>query len=294
MQEKSILKLCKESAFAGSKAIECYKPKRARVKLGWVGHHSIVSSADFLSQASLLKVLDKHDSNSYFITEEHVKNPRFKKRLITENNLDILKTSGVYIIDELDGSSSFNIGHYEWSVSVGYVNRLVHVAGAISAPKVYGGALFSALRGNGAFIKTINGEERIKVREYKGLKNSYVVVGPDCFLPKYPSHNRMLLQLGDLARTMNGNGSCALALCLVAAGKADALIQPVQSPWDWAAGKVILEEAGGTMKFYEMQAERIIPIDKLRPKHYDPSLRSAGFVAGNKKIVQEIMKILVR
>jgi myo-inositol-1(or 4)-monophosphatase len=152
------------------------------------------------------------------------------------------------MIDELDGSSSFQVGHYEWSVSVSFVRELEFLAGAVYAPKILNGTLFYASRGRGAFERSGKRGKRLKVGESK-LKDAYIVFGVDCFLEKYPIYNRLLKKLGNPARTTNGVGSCALGLGLVAAGRIDALIQPPQSPWDYSAGKVLVEEAGGRFFF---------------------------------------------
>ena len=77
---------------------------------------------------------------------------------------------------------------------------------------------------------------------YKQIGNKlqyYIIVGVDSFLSKYPLHNKMLQKVGDKCRTMNANGSCALPLGLVAAGRADALIQPPVSPWGLGSCEVV-------------------------------------------------------
>ena len=111
--------------------------------------------------------------------------------------------------------------------------------------------LFFTSRGNGAFLEQNGRKQGIEVGKCDNMKDAYGIFGPDCTLAKYPVHNRLMSRLGDIARTTNMNGSCALALGLVAAGRADALIQPLQSPWDWAAGKVLVEEAGGTVTRFD-------------------------------------------
>ncbi|MDO8509330.1 MAG: inositol monophosphatase [Nanoarchaeota archaeon] len=285
------LKLCIESALAGGNSIFNYKPKKAKTKKDvHVGHHAIVTSADYKSQKAILSVL-KSDKEALFITEEHVKDKYFIGRLI--KNIDQLRSSKVYIIDELDGSSSFNIGHYEWSISVGLVENLQHKAGAVYAPKINNGLLFYASKDNGAFIRENGKETKLKIPNRK-LHDSYILFGPDCFLTKYPRHNSLMHELSDLCRTSNVNGSCALALSLVASGKADALIQPLQCPWDYAAGKLLVEEAGGKVIFYEMNNGKIKVLENLEPKHYDPFKRAVGFIAGNRNIAEDIAERLIK
>ena len=307
------LKTCIEAAMAGGLVLKerLIGGMKARTKGDRdVGFHAIVTPADFISQETILSVLRKEDPNAYFITEEQVKSPRFIQRLVRPSNLELVRRNGVYIIDELDGSSTYEKGHHEWSISVGYVDRkLVHTAGAIFAPDIRGGTLFFASRGNGSFFAEMertmiidssrNSDEpkidfrwnvrKAEVSKVSSIKNAYVIVGPDNFLSKYKVHSEALKILGDNTRTMNGTGSCALSLGLVAAGKAEAVVQPVQSPWDWAAGKALVEEAGGVFRFYEMLDGKIIPITNLRLEHYNPDKKAVGFVAGNKAITDWIM-----
>jgi len=288
------LKACIEAAKAGGLSILNYRPAKVETKGDkYVGSHAIVTSADYMAQDAILGTLDCYDKDSMFITEEHVKDEKFRRRILRSDALHLLETSGVYIIDELDGSSSFEKGHYEWAVSVGYVRELEHLAGAVFAPKIEGGTLFSASRGDGAFIHNNVKSEQIRVSDCDNLENAYVIAGPDCFLTKYPVHNRALTVLGDKSRTINSNGSCALPLGLVAAGHADALVESLQCPWDWAAGKLLVEESGGKILFYEIEKGEIKPLKKLEPKHYDPDKRAVGFVAGNEKMVTDVMDILL-
>lgn len=298
MNDAQKLQACIAAAKYGGDAIG-YRPKmkkKARTKGDtFVGSHAIVTQEDYCSQEASLQALFQYDPDAYFVTEEHVKDKQFRKRLITPKFLDSLASRRVYVIDELDGSSSKDIEHYEWCVSVGCVENMVSVAGAVYAPYVYGGTLFSAQRGEGAFLITPRGKERLRVPPC-ALKDAYIIAGPDCSISeKYPVHHRFLGVLGNRSRTMNGNGSCALPLGLVAAGRANILIEPLQSPWDWAAGKLLVEEAGGVVQFYTMQQGKygtISFLDVLEPQHYDPSQRAVGFIAGHRTLVNKIRKVL--
>ncbi len=283
---------CIGAAIAGGEKIADYSARKVVTKNDkYVGHHAIVTAADYMSQAAILKEL--RGENTLFMTEEHVKDKNFKERLIQADSLERMRDSGVYIIDELDGSSSFNIGHYEWSISVGYVENLEHKAGAVFAPKIDSGLVFYASLGEGAFLENRKGKKKIEVA-HRELKDSYLIFGVDCFLTKYKKHNATVHELSDLCRTTNSNGSCALPLGLVAAGKADALIQPLVCPWDWAAGKLIVEEAGGKVIFYEMEGEEINRLDRLEVRHYHPDKRAVGFVAAHENLAEEIFGRLVK
>ena len=288
---ENYLQACIVSALAGGDAIKDFVPCLGKEKNDALGHHAIVTDADYISQKAILECLVSIDNSSYFMTEEIVPE-LLKDRSIKKQDLDRLKDSGVYIIDELDGTSSKSIGHYEWSISVGYVKDLEHIAGAVYAPEIYGGALFYASKDNGAFQNSSKKKHRLNVKDNM-LQDSYVIFGVDSGMKIYPVHNKLLNELSDRCRTINFNGSCALPLALVAAGHADALIQPLVYPWDYAAGKVIVEQAGGKMIFYEINDNKIIPIEKLEPRHYDPEKRKLGFVAANETLSNEIISLML-
>lgn len=287
MIETSLGNICHYAASAGSRAAAKCRLRKARTKADeYVGHHAITTRADFKSQKAILDVITRLDEESLFLNEEKVSMKSLQHRLIKSSNLDQMSDSRVYIIDDLDGSSSRKVGHYEWSVSVACVENLVHYAGAIFAPDVYDGLIFSTEKGKGAFLESRSGQSKMKVSDCSLPTEAYILVGADYFLSQYS-----LGKIGDSARTVNSTGSCALGLGMVAAGRADALVQPLQSPWDWAAGKLIVEEAGGTVIFYEMDDGKIEPVE-LQKKHYNPDKRAVGFVAGNKQLANKIFEML--
>ena len=287
---------CRDAALAGGRAIVGLRPVEVTDKPdAYVGAHAVVTGADYRAQAIVLETLRRFDETAWFLTEEVLVDQSLRNRVITNANLSELQDRRVFVIDELDGTSGHAVAHYEWSVSVAAVESLAHVGGAVFAPQVFGGALFVAARGGGAFLE-IGGGPALRLClpvTPPALKDSYVLVGPDAFLTRYPTHNRLLTMLGDACRTLNGNGSCALAMGLVAAGRADALIQPLQAPWDWAAGKLLVEEAGGLVLFYELRNGCITPIAKLELHHYDPDLKAVGFVAAPRALATEIMDMLI-
>ena len=291
----SMLDVCINAVCGGGDAAVNGIPRSVEVKDdAYVGHHSVVTNVDYLSQAAILDSISMVDRDSLFITEEHVESEEFRKRIVRPDELERMRDSGVYIIDELDGTSSRAINHYEWSVSVGYVKSLEHVAGAVYAPAIYGGALFYASQKRGAFLRKGNkniGPLSVIDREIKG---SYVVFGPDCPLSKYPYHNKLMKDIADAVRTVNINGSCALPMGMIAAGSADCLVEPLVCPWDWAAGKLIAEEAGGKVVFYEMPDGKPTPIKQLELKHYNPSERMVGLIAGNERIVDFVSELFFR
>lgn len=185
---------------------------------------------------------------------------------------------------------------------MGYVQSMEHIAGAVYAPALRGGTLFSGAKGEGVFIEDERGRQPAKISKTEDMAKAFLIVGLDCFMQKkYPLHYKVLGELGEAARTCN-TSTTALGLGCVASGAVDAMVQPLQSPWDWAAGKVLVEEAGGKFVFCELEGEgegeersfarlkRIV--DRLEVQHYHPLERRLAFVAGNPQIVDQIMNRL--
>ena len=293
------LENCIEAALAGGNAIVDYIPGVGDVKFKGDRGHATVGPADYISQDAVLNYLMGHDLESLFMTEEIVKNEEFKKRLIGSADLDKMRTSGVYIIDELDYTPGHSRNSFTWCVSVGYVKNMEHIAGAIYAPNIFCGTIYYGSREDGVFVNKnirttdVDITKKIQVNQNNILKKSIIYFGVrhlDGY--KWPIHNKLLDgRLYSNVWFLEESPSCALGLGRVAAGEAEGYIQPPQSPWDWAAGKVLVEEAGGKFIPYELEKSKIKFIDKLEPEHYIPD--RVGFITGNEKICDELIKTLL-
>ena len=146
-----------------------------------------------------------------------------------------------FIVDPIDGTTNFIKDFHASAVSVAFA-----VNGAVELAVVYNpylDELFTAQRGHGALC---NGE-RIQVSS-EPLENGIVIFGTSpyneelsekSFKMAYEYHRRAL----DIRRT----GSAALDLCAIAAGRAELFFELMLSPWDYAAGALIVEEAGGVV-----------------------------------------------
>jgi myo-inositol-1(or 4)-monophosphatase len=283
------LQACTDAALAGARAARRAGPADLATKDDPVlGHHAVVSAADYRSQKAILGVLGRTLPDVPVICEETAEGTPAPSGA----GLRRLATQRRFVVDELDGSASFVCGHHEWSVSVACVDGLAHTAAAVCAPDIGGGLLFHAVRGGGAFLRKGRGAPvRLRVAK-RPMPAAYVLTGPDTLLHRYPAHNRFATAIASECRTLNVVGSCALALGLVAAGTASLLVQPPQSVWDWAAGRLLVEEAGGVVLFYEMEGRRIVPVRRLQARHYDPRRRVVGLVAGERGLAREALERL--
>jgi myo-inositol-1(or 4)-monophosphatase len=145
-----------------------------------------------------------------------------------------------WIVDPLDGTTNFLHGIPQFAVSIALEREGVIVAGLTYNPA--NDELFVAERGKGAFLNN----QRIRVAARRRLADA--IVG--CGLPHYGRGDLRLSRCEIAAAQQNfaglrRYGSAALDLAWVAAGRLDAYWERDLSPWDMAAGIILVREAGG-------------------------------------------------
>lgn len=145
----------------------------------------------------------------------------------------------LFVIDPIDGTANFAWDCHFSCVSIAAASCGEVIAGAVYNP--YLGELFSAVKGQGAWL---NGKP-IHVTD-RDLEDCLLIFGsspydPDCTRKTL----ELLLDLFPKCIDIRRSGSSALDLCTVAAGRAGLYFEMRLSPWDYAAGMLILREAGG-------------------------------------------------
>ena len=145
-----------------------------------------------------------------------------------------------WIIDPLDGTTNYAHGYPRFCVSIGVEHRDRACVGVVYDPLL--DELYCALRGEGA---TLNGR-RLAVSRETQFGRALLATGFAYDVQKSAEDNldhfaRVLKR----ARAVRRDGSAALDLCYVAAGRFDAFWELKLHPWDVAAGLLIVEEAGG-------------------------------------------------
>lgn len=142
-----------------------------------------------------------------------------------------------FIVDPLDGTTNYAHGYPLFCVSIAYERGGVLEAAAIEAPLL--GMRFAARRGGGA---TLNGEP-IRVSATPAIASALICTG---FNPAdYDRNGRYFAALSRLAQGVRRDGSAALDLAMVAAGRFDGFWEWDLKPWDIAAGTLLIREAGG-------------------------------------------------
>jgi myo-inositol-1(or 4)-monophosphatase len=145
-----------------------------------------------------------------------------------------------WLIDPLDGTTNYAHRFPFFCVSIGLQRGNEVVIGVVLDP--VRDELFTAVRGGGA---ALNGSP-LSVSATDALGKSLVVTG-FAYDPEHDTNAnfRHFEAVSRLVRGVRRTGSAALDLCYVAAGRSDGFWELSLSPWDTAAGQIIVEEAGG-------------------------------------------------
>ena len=146
----------------------------------------------------------------------------------------------VWIIDPLDGTTNFIHGFPQYCVSIAVRSR-----GALAHAVVYDpvrNELFTASKGRGAFLN----DRRIRVSKATRLTEALVGTGfPFKELTRLDLYTRQLQTMMKTCAGVRRAGAAALDLAYVACGRLDAFWELGLSPWDMAAGALLIAEAGG-------------------------------------------------
>ena len=233
-----------------------------------IGGATLKGRGDFVSQADL----DAQEAAVALIRRAHPDH-----EIMAEEDPHALTAprggAPVWVVDPLDGTANFLHGHpmYASSVAVAVTGR--PVAGAVSCSTT--GERWWAASGQGAWKNGC----RIQVSGTPGLEGSLVGTGfpfkVQHLIPKYVEQLAHALEAGAGVRR---GGSAALDLCYVAEGRLDGFWELFLSPWDFAAGIVIVTEAGGLVTGFDRSA---LP---LRP--------GAVLAANSSALLEELASVL--
>ena len=156
----------------------------------------------------------------------------------------------VWIIDPLDGTTNFIHGFPVYCVSIALA-----VKGKVEQAVIYDpnrNDLFTATKGRGAYMN----DRRLRVSKRIRIQDCLIATG----FPFRPGddYKTYMLMMGDVMQRCAGlrrPGSAALDLAYVAAGFTDGLFESGLSPWDVAAGSLLVTEAGGLVGNFTGEAD---------------------------------------
>ncbi len=199
--------------------------------------HGEIHEAD--TKASDIDLVTAIDRASEDLISQRLLAARPNDGIVGEEGTGIASTSGVeWLVDPIDGTTSFFYGLPGFSVSIAARHEGDVVAGCVVAPAIT--TEYSAQLGRGAWM---NGKP-IRCRDTDSLTKALVGTG------FAPDHERRARQGQTFAaiipkiRDIRRMGSAALDLAAVASGQLDAYFEVGLSLWDYAAGALIAAEAG--------------------------------------------------
>ncbi len=169
----------------------------------------------------------------------------------------------LWVVDPLDGTSNYAHGYPHFSVSIAYLNHGQVALGVVYVP--LRDELFVAEKGKGAFL----GRKRLKVSSTPDLLHSLMSTGFPYDRPgRLAQTIRVINGFAEVAQTVRADGSAAADLCYIAAGRFDTFWENDLSPWDTAAGSLMVTEAGGRVSTgqgepYDMYSREILASNGL-------------------------------
>ncbi|HPF41640.1 MAG TPA: inositol monophosphatase family protein [Phycisphaerae bacterium] len=193
---------------------------------------NLVSQADLASERAILERIRASFPEDAVLAEETASTTQAADRL--------------WIIDPLDGTNNFAHGLPWFSVSVAYYEQGEPRHGAVLNP--VSGELFFATRGGGAVCN----DRKLCVSSAESIADCLVATG--FYYDRGESMRATLRHIEGLFTSgvhgIRRFGCASLDMCGVAAGCYGAYFEHFLSPWDFAAGRLIVEEAGGRVTDY--------------------------------------------
>jgi myo-inositol-1(or 4)-monophosphatase len=150
-----------------------------------------------------------------------------------------------WVVDPLDGTINFLYGFPAWAVSVALEDADGVALGVVHSP--IHGETFRAVRGEGAFL----GDRRLRVRPPRRLDQALVSTGFSYEPARRAVQADVVRALLPRARDIRRAGAAALDLAWLAAGRVDAFFERGLQHWDWAAGRLLVQEAGGRVSWLD-------------------------------------------
>ncbi|MDQ6688109.1 MAG: inositol monophosphatase [Actinomycetota bacterium] len=195
------------------------------------------------TKSSAVDIVTRADRASEELIHERLLGVRPDDGFLGEEGTERVGTTRVrWLVDPIDGTVNYLYGLASWSVSIAAEVDGVVRAGVVFAPA--SGEQYAATLGGGA---TLDGRT-LRVREAASLAQSLVLTGfsyaTEIRERQGAAVARMLPRVRDIRRL----GSCALDLCTVASGRADAYVEEGINPWDYSAGGLVATEAGARVE----------------------------------------------
>ncbi|ARO87265.1 inositol monophosphatase [Nitrosospira lacus] len=220
-------------------------------------HNDFVSEVDGAAEDAIIKILlDAYPNHSILAEESGAQG----------------ESEYQWVIDPLDGTTNFLHGFPHYSVSIALMHKNIPVQAVVYNPS--GNELFTASRGQGAYLN----DHRLRVSKRTHLGDCLIGTGfPFREFSHVDAYIAMFKDVMPRVAGIRRPGSAALDLAYLAAGRYDGFWELGLSPWDIAAGCLLITEAGGLLGDLEGNATY---------------MRSGNLLAGNPKIFAQLLQVI--
>jgi myo-inositol-1(or 4)-monophosphatase len=232
----SLLTVALEAAQAAATVIRDAMPRVHDIVWREKGATDFVSEVDLTAEMRILEVVKRHIPHAAILAEETASTISPERQ----------RSGVVFVIDPLDGTTNFLHGYPEYAVSIGVLVDGSLAAGVVLDVPAH--ECFTATAGGGAHL---NGAP-IRVSAIDNPQRSLFGTG----FP-FVRNEEIAPYVAQLARVMAGAagvrraGAAALDLASVACGRFEGFWEMQLSPWDIAAGMLLVREAGGAATTFE-------------------------------------------
>ena len=201
---------------------------------------------NFTTKTSAVDVVTEMDKASEELVKKYLATHRPEDGLIGEEGAQVASESGItWIVDPIDGTVNYLYQLPGWNISIAAQHHGKTIAGAVFAPLLDGGLLWSAHLGGGARMRKGTGEPiAIKVNANVPLHLALLATGFSYSTEIRRRQGKRFAKLIPQVRDIRRMGAAAVDLCLVASGMVDGYFEEELAPWDLAAGELIATEAG--------------------------------------------------
>lgn len=230
MELQKELETAKKAAREAGELVKEYRKKGAE---SWSKEDdSIVTEADIASQEKIIDIISSAFPEDGFFAEENEVRPDGEDR--------------VWIIDPIDGTEVYSRGMDDYCIPIALEINGETRLGVTYVPE--SGELFYAIRGGGAYK---DGEE-IEVSDRPSLDRAIIITIPAVWEEELRDRaGKFYRDIWDADAINRKIGSAALQLCELASGKVDGYIASAINRWDTSAGALIVEEAGGEIRWQD-------------------------------------------
>lgn len=229
---QAFLDIATEAALSGGAILQNFLGKLEDVEeKGRPG--DLVTEADRAAEAAVLQVIRRHCPNHSILAEE-------------SGQLGDAAAEYLWAIDPLDGTTNYAHQYPFFAVSIALLIHGVPQVGVVFNP--FHQELFRAAKGLGA----TRNRHPIRVSATSELSKSLLVTGFAYDRRETIDNNYAeFCHLTHLTQGVRRGGSASVDLAYIACGRLDGYWERGLSPWDMAAGVVLVEEAGGTVTAYD-------------------------------------------